>query len=198
MSTHESAGLATSRRRSLLSLPFTFLRNLGGRFADPDRFGAIAAAACAVHCALTPLILIFLPAIGGAWASPEVHWITAAISLPLAGWILFRGLRRNPSRWIATCAVLGMIGVIVGLILPEIDTSNLAFAHAPEPVEEVAAASSCESCASCCPSVEVAEDGEITAHIPPASATTFAGGLLLCTAHIGNLARRKRGCDHAH
>lgn len=195
MSTRQSAPpLVAPRRRAPLSSPFALLRKLGGRFADPDRFGAVAAGACAVHCAATPLILVFLPAIGGAWASPEVHWITAAISLPLAGWVLFRGLRRHPSRGIATCAVLGMVGIVVGLILPELDPNLLAFVHGHEPAAPGAPASACDTCTSCCPTVEVTEDGKITAHVPPASVTTFAGGLLLCTAHVGNLARRKRSC----
>ena len=216
MSLHESAGsLGGADRRGTPARLLGRLRSLG----DPDRYGAVAAGACAVHCAATPLILVFLPAIAGAWMSPEVHWITAGVSLPLAGWVLFRGLRRHPSRWITACAILGAAGIIAGLVLPETHVPGAAPAHASDasvaPDVHDHAAHDCSEhgdhdhgahahahddsgpteVVECCPTVTLGPDGRFAVHVPPASATTLAGGLLLFSAHVGNLVRRRRAGD---
>lgn len=50
-----------------------------------DRAGVSASLACAVHCAVLPLLLAALPAIGLAWLdSPWVDWTMVALAAAIA------------------------------------------------------------------------------------------------------------------
>jgi MerC mercury resistance protein len=50
-----------------------------------DRAGMSASLACAVHCAVLPLLLAALPAIGLAWLdSPWVDWTMVALAAAIA------------------------------------------------------------------------------------------------------------------
>jgi MerC mercury resistance protein len=50
-----------------------------------DRAGMSASLACAVHCAVLPLLLAALPAIGLAWLdSPWVDWTIVALAAAIA------------------------------------------------------------------------------------------------------------------
>lgn len=151
-----------------------------------DRWGAIASGACAVHCALTPFILLLVPVLGSAWASPVVHWVIAAVALPLAALVLFRGYRKHRQRWIAACAILGMTAVIIGLVLPGLPGSGGSPAAAAPHATEAACADHC------CPTLHIQDDGATTVAVPPASVATFIGGIFLVLAHIGNLRRCRR------
>ena len=50
-----------------------------------DRAGMTASLACAMHCALLPIALAALPALGLAWLdSPWVDWGMVAVALAMA------------------------------------------------------------------------------------------------------------------
>ena len=151
-----------------------------------NRLGAFAAAACAVHCMVTPLILVLAPALGGAWMSPAVHWTLAAVSLPLAAWLLFRDMRGHRRHWISVVAIVGMISIVTGLAYPELTP---LWAGPSNEVPTVVPATTCAK--DCCPSVSVGPDGRVSANVPLTSAATMLGGLCLCVAHVGNLHRRR-------
>lgn len=64
-----------------------------------DRAGVIASVLCAIHCAITPFLLILAPAFGGIWSHPLSHWIAAAFVVPLAAWMVMRKFRTHRKHW---------------------------------------------------------------------------------------------------
>jgi hypothetical protein len=187
---------------------------------NADRVGVAASILCAIHCALAPILLIFLPTFGKIWAHPASHALVAILIVPLAAFTLFKGYRKHGKRWIAVSAMAGIFLVLFGAALPafaKTDDSFAELASDPEPaaIEACEASSdgsgedSCGECASenageiadtetcvddCCPSIQVSESGETSLHVPPAAIITTFGGLFLIGAHFGNLRSGAGAC----
>ncbi len=149
-----------------LSQPKQFLSSHG------DRIGVGASVLCAIHCALTPFLLLMMPVFGRAWSSPLAHWIAAAFVIPLACFMVIRGFRSHAKAWILALGILGMSFVLLGAAWP----------HFSAP-----AASSCAE-AGCCPStaaITAAANGE-GLQIPLAALLSTLGGFMLVATHVGN------------
>jgi hypothetical protein len=146
-----------------------------------DRMGMYASVLCAIHCAITPFLLILAPAFGGLWSHPLSHWIAAAFVVPLASVMIRKGYRRHRKRWVLVMGTLGIGLILFGAVLPHLVTS------APETPWHSAA------CAvdACCPSLVVDEEGVSRLHIPLAAGVTTFGGFALILTHLGNL---RSGC----
>ncbi len=140
-----------------------------------DRIGIVASVLCAIHCALTPVLLLVLPGFGRVWAHPAAHWAAALFVVPLAAWMLARGFARHRRKWVVAAGIGGIAFVLLGAAAPSL---------VPEPATAAAACAD-----SCCPSLQVDEEGKRHLQIPAASILTTLGGLLLVTGHIGNLCR---------
>jgi hypothetical protein len=179
-----------------------------------DRIGVATSILCAIHCALAPILLIFLPTFGKIWAHPASHALVAIFIVPLAGFSLLKGYRKHRKRWIVVSAAVGIVFVLFGATLPafsKVDNPASGLVNEPtngaepskvEACESSSDESSCEGCASeimdeptdieacvdgCCPSIQVSESGEPSLHIPPAAIITTLGGVFLIAAHLGNL-----------
>jgi len=113
--------------------------------AKVDRIGIFASVLCAIHCALTPVLLILMPTFGKAWAHPSTHWGMAIIVIPIAIFMMRKGYRKHGRKWTVVAGVLGVLFIIVGAILPytEVGTSGgseiAASTHAGSGVNEQAA-----------------------------------------------------------
>lgn len=154
-------------------------RNLFERVntAKTDRLGVVASVLCAIHCAVTPLLLLALPAFGKAWSHPATHWGMALIVVPVAALMMKKGYRRHRRKWIMAVGSLGIFLVLAGAVAPYVEASP-----------PVAAESEATGCAdACCPSLVSEPSGESRLHIPLASILTTAGGLFLIVTHMGNL-----------
>jgi len=141
-----------------------------------DRIGVFASILCAIHCALTPLLLILLPTFGKAWAHPSTHWGMAIIVIPIAIFMMIKGYKKHGKKWVLVAGTIGVLLIIVGAILPYLEPSGASAANTA-----VAATSTTESgqtCSStgcvdnCCPSIVQNEAGESSLYIPPASIVT--------------------------
>jgi len=88
-----------------------------------DKFGVIASILCAIHCALTPFLLILLPTFGKAWSHPATHWGMALIVIPIAVMMMRKSYKKHSKKWIIAVGSLGILFIIVGSILPYIETS---------------------------------------------------------------------------
>ncbi|MDM3870010.1 MerC domain-containing protein [Porticoccus sp. W117] len=144
-----------------------------GHSEKTDRVGIWASSICAVHCLLTPVILIVAADFAGIWAHPAAHWVLAAITIPLAAGVIFKGYKRHQKKWVASCASLGILFIFASLLAPALT-----------PAEAVAAAT-CEN--GCCPSLRQGADGSAEFNFPLASILSTLGGLLLIAAHTGNI-----------
>lgn len=82
----------------------------------------MASAACAVHCLAAPLLLLFVPVLGGWWSHPAAHWLLAGLVLPLAGWVVLRGYQKHRRRVALVAVALGGGLVLAGAVLPHLDS----------------------------------------------------------------------------
>ncbi len=137
---------------------------------DADRVGVFASVLCAIHCVLTPILLLMLPAFGRAWSHPASHWGMALFVVPVAAFTLTRGFRKHRRRWVVGAGMLGMAFVLVGAAVPYLgenpasssggspsSESNVAMAKLTEEDAEVEGATivvSEEQCATECESEE--------------------------------------------
>lgn len=148
-----------------------------------DRLGIAASLACAVHCLTTPFLLLLLPIAGTIWAHPLVHWVLAALVLPLALVVVYRGYRHHRRHSAMVAAVLGTAFIIAGLLLPE-------FAYAaestPQTLGTLAEPTPCTD--TCCPTVSFDQaTGAAHFNFPAGSIATLIGSVLLVLAHAINL-----------
>ncbi len=188
---------------------------------DADRVGVLASVLCAIHCGLAPLLLIFLPAFGKIWAHPASHALVAIFIIPLAIFSIRKGYRNHSRHWVVALAVIGIICVLVGAVLPTFtEGESPVVAEKPAATEEGVSvhtteeACSSEDCAEtaaapgssadethaacvdqCCPSAQISDTGEWSIHVPPAAIVTTLGGLFLIAAHIGNLWSFNKCCE---
>ncbi|MGS2722558.1 MerC domain-containing protein [Porticoccus sp. GXU_MW_L64] len=138
-----------------------------------DRIGIWASSLCAIHCLLTPVILIVAADFAGIWAHPSAHWVLAAITIPLAAGVILKGYKHHNKKWVATCAGLGIVFIFSSLLAPILSPA------------EAAAAPTCEN--GCCPSLRHSAEGNSVFNFPLPSILSTLGGLLLVAAHIGNI-----------
>jgi len=166
-----------------------------------DKVGIAASLACAIHCLAAPFFLLLLPAAGSVWSHPSVHWVLAALVLPLALYVIYRGYTRHKRRAAMLFAVLGAALIIAGLLVPDTvahaGPETAAAATGPGSPEISGAgvpgadheAVNCPK--SCCPSlIQDPDTGKFTLNFPPASIATMIGSVLLVLGHAINL----RGC----
>ncbi|MBK1831080.1 MerC domain-containing protein [Verrucomicrobiaceae bacterium R5-34] len=182
--------------------------------ANADRIGIFASILCAIHCAVTPVLLLVMPAFGKAWSHPATHWGMAVVVIPIAVYMMVKGFRRHGQKWVLGLGSLGAVLIVIGAMLPyaEADASGpegtSAMSMEQAPLAESSCCSACDECVeapvetpmaaqcvdNCCPSIVVDEAGEKSLHIPPASIVTTLGGLCLIAVHAANLCCSGCGC----
>lgn len=97
-------------RKNYMISPSVSLEVAGAKF---DRVGAGASFLCALHCALMPLIVIFLPIWGlGFLASEPVEWALIACSAVLGALALIFNYRQHRAIW-----MFGVLLLFVALLL---------------------------------------------------------------------------------
>jgi hypothetical protein len=83
-----------------------------------DRLGMSASLACAVHCAVLPLLLAALPAIGLAWLdSAWVDWTMVALAAVIALRAHRGGFRLHRSCLPSGVAVAGLLAIVTTICL---------------------------------------------------------------------------------
>ena len=151
-----------------------------------DRIGAVLSAICAVHCAVTPFLLLTLPTFGKFWAHPASHWIMALFVVPLAVFSLSSCYRQHRRKWIIAMGITGIVLVLAGAAAPSLKNTLNASAATAIGVAESTLEHECDSC---CPSIESTANGGWRLHTPLASILTTIGSLFLIGTHVGNFCR---------
>ena len=92
-----------------------------------DRWGSVTSVACAIHCAIMPLVLAAVPAaVGGVIGSEWVEWALFSCSAAIALSSLSRGAKAY-RRWEALCVgVVGLALLAVGRLGEEKQWGNPA------------------------------------------------------------------------
>ena len=174
---------------------------------DPDRIGVIASVLCAIHCLITPLLIVLTPSFSRIWVHPASHWIVALIVVPLAVYMLFKGYRIHQRKWIIACGMVGITLILFGAVVPYTNLTTqggqIEFPTSWETIwsssENTATSEQNDECTdSCCPSlIADTNSNKIGLYIPLASIVTTLGGIALITTHLGNICyfRRCKTCD---
>lgn len=147
-----------------------------------DQLAIGMAAVCAVHCLLTPILVIALPIIATSFfAHEDFHLWMLLLVLPTTSFAIFMGCRKHKDIWVAAFSAIGLSILVFALVQERIHSAN----HA----DATTHAAHCESC-----SRDLSKE-PIPMHAG-AWFNTF-GGLMLASAHVRNfrLCRRSR-CEH--
>ncbi len=147
-----------------------------------DKLAISMAAVCAVHCLLTPILVIALPIIATSFfVHEDFHLWMIMLVLPTTTLAVFMGCRKHKDRLVAAFSVIGLSVLISALVHERLHNA----AHA----EPVAHAAHCESCAR-----DIAEE-PVPMHA--GAWINTIGGLLLAGAHVRNYRLcRKSHCQH--
>ena len=78
-----------------------------------DRIAVGLSGACAVHCLLTPVVLIALPAFGSILSDAQFHVAMLALVLPISSYALFSGCRQHGNRVVLLPGSLGLCIIVV-------------------------------------------------------------------------------------
>ncbi len=80
-----------------------------------DRLGISASILCIVHCLATPVLVIFMPLLGGTFAHGWFHLVIAALIIPVAVLALWRGYRLHHRIQVLYLGGLGLILICLAL-----------------------------------------------------------------------------------
>ncbi|WP_374013422.1 MerC domain-containing protein [Pseudoxanthomonas koreensis] len=96
-----------------------------------DRFGATGSLLCAIHCALTPLLLAALPALGlSLWFDGGVEWVLVVFVTLLGLFSLGWSYRRHRALRALSVLVPGLLALWAGLLYPPLHASAVPHAVA--------------------------------------------------------------------
>ena len=88
-----------------------------------DQWGISLSLLCAIHCALTPLALIFLPVmIGKTYDGPGFHWVLALLIVPIGLRAFITGYRHHKRTRVF---FLGLPGLVIVGIIPLVFSKSL-------------------------------------------------------------------------
>ncbi|WP_269523969.1 MerC domain-containing protein [Coraliomargarita parva] len=133
-----------------------------------DQLAISMAAICAVHCLLTPILIIALPIIATTFfVHEDFHiWMLAGV-IPTTSFAVFMGCRKHKDKWVVTLSAFGL-SLLVGALAFE------RLSHGEVPHGD-----------------HVHSIGSVLPWI-----NTF-GGLFLASAHVRNYRLcRKTDCQH--
>ncbi|MEM8867204.1 MAG: MerC domain-containing protein [Verrucomicrobiota bacterium] len=147
-----------------------------------DKLAVSMAVICAVHCLLTPLLIVLLPIIATTFfVHQDFHLWMMFLVLPTTLIAVFMGCRKHRDRWVAVMSVLGLSVLLTALVLERRTPAAHTAAGAEVP--------HCEQCAR-----------DLSEEPIPLSAGAWLntlGGVFLASAHVRNFRLcRKSRCSH--
>lgn len=148
-----------------------------------DKIAVSMAMVCALHCLVTPVLIVLLPVLSTSlWVHEDFHLWMLFFVIPTTSLAVFMGCRKHRDRWVATLSAAGMGVLIVAFLL------GMQFHDAG-----VSCAEACAHGHSHGPAVVQAG---FWTHSKVSWFNTF-GGLLLAAAHVRNYRLcRSRRCSH--
>ena len=115
--TDDSKRVSAARPSSLLAGSETDQLTRLGKL---DRAGATASFLCAIHCALMPMVVAFLPLLGlGFLSSEPVEWALLAASATLGSLSLCLGFRKHRKRRTFMVLAIALAIMVAGRVFHE-------------------------------------------------------------------------------
>jgi len=139
-----------------------------------DRLGMGMAMICAVHCLLTPILVVLLPIIATSfWVDESFHiWMLSFVA-PLTAFSFFMGCRKHHDGLLILLAITGIAFLLVGIAVGCSGCDSHSLTHSLFSFEGLLHSSE--------------------------SALTTLGGLILVVAHFRNFRLcRHTSCKHSH
>ncbi|MGJ8637871.1 MAG: MerC domain-containing protein [Opitutaceae bacterium] len=157
-------------------------------YAWLDHLAIGMASICAVHCLLTPVLIIALPIIAtSVFVDENFHLWMLLLVLPTTSFAIFMGCKRHKDKAVVLLSALGLSVLVFALAHERVHYAS----HSTITEAELTHAAHCESC-----SRDLSEE-PVPMHAG-AWINTF-GGLLLAGAHFRNFRLCRKGrCDHDH
>src|ERR1700712_1632735 len=90
-----------------------------------DRLGISASILCGIHCLLTPLIVLSVPALGNIFSHQAFHWIIAVVVFPAAVVALWMGYRIHRYPQMLGLGAIGLLFLAAGIYAGTFDQNNL-------------------------------------------------------------------------
>lgn len=83
-----------------------------------DRVGMTLSSICAIHCLLTPFLILLVPALGSAFESEWVHLGLALLVVPVAFYAFWSGYQHHHRKYLLVMGLLGAAMIGAAAILP--------------------------------------------------------------------------------
>jgi hypothetical protein len=147
-----------------------------------DKLAISMAAVCAVHCLLTPVIIVLLPIVATSFfVHQDFHLWMLFLVIPTTSLAIGMGCRKHKDRWVAAMSAIGLSILLAAVVY---ERQQYAAAQAEGNCSTV--------CAHCTASVSEAP-------LQVASWINVLGGLFLASGHVRNYRLcRKARCQHQH
>ena len=81
-----------------------------------DFTGVFLSVLCTIHCTLGPLLILFLPALGGIFGSDLFHLVVFFAIVPIAGLTFIRCYKKHKSKGTLILAMFAIALLFLGLI----------------------------------------------------------------------------------
>ena len=133
---------------------------------------------CAIHCLLTPLLVILFPILTTTfWVHRDFHLWMLFFVLPTTSLAVFLGCRKHKDKFVMALSSTGLACLFAVSLYESLFHANQLMQHSSE----------CLQCA----------QGGINNHFTATTYANILGGVLLASAHVRNyrLCRRSR-CTH--
>jgi hypothetical protein len=79
------------------------------------RRGISASLLCALHCLLTPFLVLLAPILDRWLNDPRFHWVIALIVFPVAAWALWHGYRKHHLHMVLVLGAIGLALMAFGM-----------------------------------------------------------------------------------
>lgn len=83
-----------------------------------DKIGIFLSTLCAIHCLLTPLLVLALPVLGQAFEATWVHWTMALVIVPVGVFAFWSGYKHHKQNKVFGLGLVGLLLVAAGSVLP--------------------------------------------------------------------------------
>ena len=149
-----------------------------------DHLAIGMAAVCAIHCLLTPILIMALPIIATSFfVHQDFHLWMIYLVLPTTVFAVFMGCRNHKDRVVLALSVIGLSVLLFALIQERV--------HYASEGDAGVSSVDCETCAR-----------DLSAEPIPMQAGVWLnaiGGFFLASAHVRNFRLcRKSSCGHDH
>ena len=83
-----------------------------------DKIGITLSGLCAIHCLITPILLLAIPALGAVFEAAWVHVVMAIFIVPIGIFAFYSGYLHHKKKGLMALGFVGLALIGAGLLLP--------------------------------------------------------------------------------